>query len=125
MKRPRLTYLIFTALLLFNGYDRAFAGADQQTFISSSAQDLQIRNNSSCNNNQESVAFLPDTVWDDDDEDPMPDREKASFPDNSSALANVFLFDPGSATIVPISHLSGNYSYSFPARYIFQRVLRI
>jgi hypothetical protein len=125
MRRSRLIYLIFAALLLFNGYDRAIAGTQHETFISPLVQDLQHKNISSSNNDQEEVGFLPDTVWDDDDENYMPARKKASFQEYFSILASINLFDRGSPSVINSSHFSENYSHSFPARYIFQRVLRI
>jgi len=125
MTRSRLIYLIFAALLLFSGYDRALAGAQHDTVIAPLVQDFQHKNISTSNKDQEDGAFLPDTVWDDDDENYMPDRKKASFHEFFSLLASVSLFDCGAPTVINSSHFSENYSHSFPARYIFQRVLRI
>jgi len=125
MRRSRLIYLIFAALLLLNGYDRALAGAQHHSVIATSGYDVHNKYISSCNNDQGEDAFLPDTDWDDDDENYMPARKKTSFQEYFSILASVFLFDPGSPTVINSSHFSENYFPSFPARYIFQRVLRI
>ena len=125
MRRSRLIYLIFATLLLLNGYDRVLAGAPHHNVISSSVRNLQHNDISGCNNDQEDLAFLADTDWDDDDENYMPARKKASFQEYFSLLASVFLFDPASPTVINSSHFSENYFHSFPDRYIFQRVLRI
>jgi len=125
MRRSRLIYLIFATLLLFNGYDRAFGGMPHGSFMSHSVHDSQNKNISGCNDEQGTLAFLPDTDWDDDDENYMPARKKASFHEYFAILESIFLYDLGSPTVVNSSRFSENYFHSFPARYIFQRVLRI